>query len=89
MGTTQQRTQFTLTGKQPEGTRTVPLLGDRKVHDLTTSDIRSWHKTLGRDRGDGRGICGALLNVNVLATLSLLSAAKLQPLRPTQGIRSR
>jgi integrase len=46
VGTTQQRTQFTLTGKQPEGTKTVPLMGDFKVHDLTTSDIRSWHKTL-------------------------------------------
>jgi integrase len=46
VGTTQQRTQFTLTGKQPEGTRTIPLLGDFKAHDLTTSDIRSWHKTL-------------------------------------------
>jgi integrase len=46
VGTTQQRTQFTLTGKQPEGTRTIPLLGDFKAHDLTTSNIRSWHKTL-------------------------------------------
>jgi integrase len=46
LGTPQQRTQRTVTGKQPAGTKTIPLLGDLKVHDLTTSDIRSWHKNL-------------------------------------------
>ena len=46
LGTAQQRTRFKLTGKVPEGAKTVPLLGDVRVQDLTTSDIRSWHKTL-------------------------------------------
>ena len=46
VGTTRQRTEHTVTGKQPEGTRTVPLLGEMKVQDLSTGDIRAWHKTL-------------------------------------------
>lgn len=46
VGSAQDRTRFKLTGKQPEGTKTVDLLGDFKVQDLTTSDVRSWHKTL-------------------------------------------
>ena len=46
LGTTQQRARRTLTGKHPEGTKTTQLLGKVKVQDLSTSDIRTWHKTL-------------------------------------------
>lgn len=41
-----QRGEFTATGSKPAGTRLVPMLGDIKVRDLTTSEIRAWHKTL-------------------------------------------
>jgi hypothetical protein len=50
-GTPQQRWQFTTTGKKPEGTRLVPMLGNIKVRDLTTRDIRTWHKTLAAEVG--------------------------------------
>ena len=45
-GTTQQRTDYTSTGKLPKGTQLDPLLGDVRVTDLTTADIRAWHKLL-------------------------------------------
>jgi integrase len=45
-GTPQQRTRHALTGKLPEGGKTIPLLGEVKVQDLTTSEIRAWHKIL-------------------------------------------
>ena len=51
VATTQLRTRFKLTGKQPEGTKTVPLLGAVKVMDLTTSDIRAWHKMVAAEVG--------------------------------------
>ena len=40
LGTAQQRTQRTVTGKQPEGTKTIPLLGDSRSMILlpATSD---------------------------------------------------
>jgi integrase len=46
VGSAQDRTRFKLTGERPEGARSVPLLGDTKVRDLTTGDIRAWHKLL-------------------------------------------
>ncbi|MCK1284096.1 site-specific integrase [Bradyrhizobium sp. 44] len=46
VGSSQQRTRFKLTGKQPEGTKIIPLLGRVRARELTTSDIRSWHKVL-------------------------------------------
>lgn len=51
IGTTQQRAQLAWTGKLPEGTRFVPLLGARKIRDLTTGEIRSWHKLVATEVG--------------------------------------
>jgi integrase len=51
VGTPQQRCEFTATGKKPEGTRLVPTLGDIKVRDLSTADIRGWHKTVAAEVG--------------------------------------
>ena len=34
------------TGKMPEGTKWVPMLGDTKVTDLTTAGIRCWIQTV-------------------------------------------
>jgi integrase len=45
-GTKAQRTEYTLTDKLPDGTRLLPMLGDIKIQDLTTGQIRIWHKTL-------------------------------------------
>ncbi|MCP1829103.1 hypothetical protein J2R76_005803 [Bradyrhizobium sp. USDA 4532] len=44
IGTPQERVRFALTGEKPEGAKTVRLLGDFRVQDLTTGDIRAWHK---------------------------------------------
>jgi integrase len=44
--TAQQREIFTKTGEKPEGTRLEPLLGGIKITDLTTAEIRSWHKLI-------------------------------------------
>lgn len=51
IGTPQERVQFALTGQKPEGARTARLLGDFRAHDLTTSDIRSWHKLVASEVG--------------------------------------
>jgi len=51
IGTPLQRCEFTTTGKKPEGTRLVPMLGDVKVRDLSTSNIRAWHKTVAAEVG--------------------------------------
>jgi integrase len=51
IGTPQQRTRYALTGEPPEGTRTIPLLGKVKLNDLTTGDIRAWHKMLTTEVG--------------------------------------
>ena len=45
-GTKAQRTEYTVTGKLPEGTRLLPMLGDIKIQELTTGQIRTWHKTV-------------------------------------------
>ncbi|WP_198031259.1 site-specific integrase [Bradyrhizobium sp. th.b2] len=44
IGTPQERTHYALTGEKPEQAKTARLLGDFKVQELSTSDIRSWHK---------------------------------------------
>jgi integrase len=66
-GTTQQRARRTLTGKHPEGTKTISLLGDIKVQDLTTSNIRTWHKTLVTEVGWYSANRAKMFLVSVLA----------------------
>jgi integrase len=46
IGTPKQRAEFTSTARKPEGTRFAPMLGDLKLQQLTTSEIRAWHKTV-------------------------------------------
>lgn len=50
-GTRAQRAEYTLTGTLPEGTRLLPMLGHVKVRDLTTGQIRAWHKTVSSEVG--------------------------------------
>jgi integrase len=51
IGTDKQRAEYTMTGRKPEGTRLIPMLGAVKVSDLTTGDIRVWHKTVAQECG--------------------------------------
>lgn len=67
VGTTRQRAEFTASGKLPEGTKTIPLLGDFKIADLSTSDIRSWHKTLATEVGWYSANRAKMFLVSVLA----------------------
>ena len=46
IGTSEQRIAYTITGKLPDGCRLQPMLGDLKVNELSTADIRVWHKRL-------------------------------------------
>ena len=44
IGTRQERINFTTNGRKPPGARLLPMLGKHKVTDLTTAEIRSWHR---------------------------------------------
>jgi len=46
VGTQAQRISYTWTEKLPEGTHLTPMIGQLKVSDLTTADIRSWLQTV-------------------------------------------
>ena len=44
--TAQQRELFTKTGEKPKDARFAPLLGGIKINELSTADIRAWHKLI-------------------------------------------
>jgi integrase len=44
--TAQQREIFTKTGAKPKGARLEPTLGGIKITELTTAEIRTWHKLI-------------------------------------------
>ncbi len=44
IGTAQERGQYTRTGQAPENAKWEKMLGDFKVSDLTTAQIREWHQ---------------------------------------------
>lgn len=67
LGTTRQRAEFTVSGKLPEGTKTIPLLGEVKIANLSTSDIRSWHKTLATEVGWYSASRAKMFLVSILA----------------------
>ena len=46
VGSPAQRTAYRMDGVKPERTRFVDMLGAVKITDLTTGDIRRWHRTL-------------------------------------------
>ncbi len=45
-GTSKQRAHHTLTGEKPEGAKLIRLIGEVRLSELTTADIRAWHMTL-------------------------------------------
>jgi integrase len=46
IGTTVERKDYTETGVAPKGARFLKLFGDLRVTDLTTAQIRVWHRTI-------------------------------------------
>jgi integrase len=50
-GTADQRRAYTDTGVLPPGTKLLPVLGSIKVNELTTGQIRQWHKTVTAEVG--------------------------------------
>ena len=46
VGTKQERHVYARTGSKPVAAQLIDMLGPRPIADLTTADIRSWHKTL-------------------------------------------
>ena len=67
VGTPLQRAAYSASRVKPEGTRMVSLLGDVRVQDLTTSEIRSWHKTLAAEVGWYSANRAKMVLVSVLA----------------------
>jgi hypothetical protein len=45
-GTSRQRAEHTLTGMKPEGAKLISLIGEVRLSEFTTADIRAWHITL-------------------------------------------
>jgi hypothetical protein len=45
-GSRQDRKTFTQLGRRAEGTELIEMLGPIRIADLTTANIRQWHKTL-------------------------------------------
>lgn len=45
-GTSKERADWTSTGIRSPGATLIPMLGDIKVSELTTADIRAWHQTV-------------------------------------------
>ena len=51
IGTPEQRAEYKATGKVPKGARLAPRLGAVKIADLTTAQIRAWHREVSEDNG--------------------------------------
>jgi integrase len=51
VGSPKQRAEYSRTGQKPEGTKLIQALGTVKVSDLTTAEIRQWHRTVAEISG--------------------------------------
>ncbi|MCO4317332.1 site-specific integrase [Phyllobacterium sp. 21LDTY02-6] len=51
VGTQREKAQYTATGVKPRGTHLLPMLGKIKLNELTTADIRGWHRQLQEHSG--------------------------------------
>jgi integrase len=51
IGTRRQRAEYTVTGEKPEGSRLEPMLGGIRIQELTTGEIRAWHRTVTTEVG--------------------------------------
>ena len=51
VGTSAERKWYREKGVRPEGSRFVSMLGPTRIADLTTGEIRRWHRTLAADVG--------------------------------------
>lgn len=87
-GTAEQRCEYTITGKLPEGCSLLPMLGDKKISDLTTAHIRRWYKQLSKEVGQ----YGANKSKAALSTILALAAEDFSirvPAMPTSLGRSK
>lgn len=50
-GDSKERYRYSLTGKIPDKAEFIELLGDYKITDLTTADIRTWYKIIQKEVG--------------------------------------
>ncbi|MET3646295.1 tyrosine-type recombinase/integrase [Phyllobacterium ifriqiyense] len=55
VGTQKQKAEYTATGVKPKGTHVLPMLGKVKLNELTTADIRVWHRQLVEHSGTYTG----------------------------------
>ena len=51
VGTPEQRAEYKLTARVPTGARLAPRLGVVRITDLTTAQIRAWHREVAEDAG--------------------------------------
>ena len=51
VGSAEQKAQYRATGKVPKGAKLLPMLGATKLSDLTTADIRTWHRRVAEHSG--------------------------------------
>jgi integrase len=51
VGSPEQKAQYRATGKVPKGAKLLAMLGTTKLSDLTTADIRSWHRRVAEHSG--------------------------------------
>jgi integrase len=52
IGTPQQRAEFSRTSVQPAGSKLLQALGSKKLSELTTAEIRAWHRLVAETSGD-------------------------------------
>jgi integrase len=52
VGSAKQRAEYSRSGQKPDGTKLVQALGNVKVSELTTAEIRQWHRTVAEISGD-------------------------------------
>src|SRR5262249_36640771 len=46
-----ERAVYATTGEKPDGAKFLPMLGQIKISDLTTADIRAWHRDVAENAG--------------------------------------
>ena len=51
VGSAEQKAQYRATGKVPKGAKLLAMLGTTKLSDMTTADIRSWHRRVAEHSG--------------------------------------
>jgi integrase len=87
MGTKRQRFDYAMTGEMPKGCEMREMLGSIKVSELTTAQIRSWHKLVAESVGShaARRAKGYLQTILALAAEDYAVRPPLMPKRLGRG----